>query len=151
MLAACLLTTAATRMDRRIVDTVEVGNLHSDLEHGYAGDSVDAGIVNGQPYRRARGWMHYALSTFDDTPVTIACTFAGGDSVARQYDIIVGDSVIATRTIGPSANTEIVVEHLVPFSLTKGKSHIAIIIRARGGQTPALQRIRTIQDHYELQ
>ncbi len=156
-LTACLFTTAAarsdrvTRVDRRIVDTVEAGNPSSELVHGYAGDNVSVGVSGGKSYRQARGWMHYALKTFDDTPVTIACTFVSVDNEPRRYDIVVEDSVIASRTFAPPSNTPLVVEVAVPFSLTKGKANIAIIIRARGGPTPALQMIRTIQDHYEFE
>lgn len=150
-LAVCLFTTAGANIDRRIVDTVEAGNPGSEADHGYAGDDTHVGMLDGKSYRQARGWMHYSLKTFDDTPVTIVCTFVSGDHLGGSYDIVVEDSVIASHTASPQWNTPTVVEHLVPFSLTKGKAHIAIIIRARGGQTSALQSIRTIQDHYELQ
>ena len=148
-LAASLLTTATARLDRRIVDTAEAGNPSSEAVHGYAGDDVRVGMSGGQSYRQARGWMHYALKTFEDTPVTVACTFVGTDNVARGYDIVVEDSVITSRTFTSQPNTTAVAEIAVPFSLTKGKSYVAVIIRARGGETPALQMIRTIQDHYE--
>ena len=150
-LAACLFTTAAARLDRRIVDTAEAGNPTSEAEHGYAGDDVSVGMQGGKPYRQTRAWMHYALKTFEDTPVTVACTFVNTDNSARSYDIVVEDSVIASRTFTPHSNTPAVVEIAVPFSLTKGKAHVAVVIRARGGQTPALHLIRTIQDHYEFQ
>lgn len=150
-LAVCLFTTAATRPDRRIVDTVEVGSPDSDAEHGYAGNDVRVGMVDGKSFRQARGWMHYALKTFDDTPVTVACTLVSADRAEYGYDLIVEDSVIASPTFSSQSSAPTVVEFLVPFSLTKGKAHIAIIIRARDGQTPALQMIRIIQDHFELQ
>ena len=150
-LAAGLFTTAAVRPDRRIVDTAEAGNPTSEAEHGYAGDDVITGMQGGKSYRQTRGWMHYALKTFDDTPVTVACTFVSIDSLARRYDIVVEDSVIASRTFTPQTNAASIVEIAVPFSLTKGKANVAVVIRARGGHTPALHMIRTIQDHYEFQ
>ena len=150
-LAAGLFTTAATRLDRRIVDTAEAGNPMSEAEHGYAGENVVTGTAGGKSYRQTRGWMHYALKTFEDTPVTVACTFVDTDHLARSYDIVVEDSVIASHTFTPHSNQPAVVEMAVPFSLTKGKAHLAVVIRARGGQTPALHMIRTIQEHYEFQ
>ena len=149
-LAACLFTAAAIRPDRRIVDTVEAGNPISEAVHGYAGDNVSVGVLGGKSYRQARGWMHYGLKTFEDTPVTVACTFVSTDNVARGYDILVEDSVLVSRTFTPQSNAPSVVEIAVPFSLTKGKASVAVIIRARGGPTPALHTIRTIQDHYEF-
>lgn len=149
-LVACVLTTAAARLDRRIVDTAEAGNPTSEAIHGYAGDDASVGTSGGKSYRQARGWMYYTLKTFEDTPVTVACTFVSTDNASRNYDVVVEDSVIASRTFTPQSNTAAVVEIAVPFSLTKGKANVAIVIRARGGPTPALQVIRTIQDHYEF-
>ena len=154
--ATCLVTVAAVRpdrrtLDRRIVDTAEAGNPSSEAVHGYAGDDVSVGISNGKSYRQTRSWMHYALKTFEDTPVTIACTFVSSDGPSRNYDIVIDDSVIASRTFTAQPNASSIVEIAVPFSLTKGKASVAVIIRARGGPTPALQTIRTIQDHYEFQ
>ena len=147
----CLLNTAAIRMDRRIVDTAEVGNPGSEAVHGYAGDDVTVGMADGKSFRQARGWMHYTLKTFDDTPVTVACTFVSTDSTARSYDLVVEDSVVASRMFASPTKTPVVVEIAVPFSLTKGKAHVVVVLRARGGPTPALQLIRTIQDHYEFE
>ena len=144
--------------DRRVVDVAEAGDARSESTHGYAGHEASSGVAGGAPYRQARGWMRYALATFDDTEVTVACTFVAPDGVAegaadesaagravngpRAYDVVVEDSVVATRTV--------VVEIPVPFVLTKGKTNIAVVIRARGGPTPALRQIRTIQDHNEV-
>ena len=153
-LAACVLSAAAPRLDRRVVDVVEVGNVRSEATHGYAGHEVSTGVVDGKPFRQSRGWMHYTLTTFDDTEVTIACTFVGVDSdsrdVPRTFDLVVEDSTIATRTVMAPAIGPVVVEINVPFAVTKGKTNIVVIIRARGGLTPALRELRTIQDHHEV-
>ena len=154
-LAACVLTSVTPRHpDRRVVDAVEVGNARSEAAHGYAGQDATAGMVNGRSYREARGWMHYTLNTFDDTDVTISSTFvasAGGRSdVSRTFDLVVEDSVIATRTIMFASSAPVVVEIGVPFAITKGKTNVVVIIRARGGMTPALRELRTIQDHHEV-
>ena len=90
------------------------------------------------------------MTTFEDTEVTVSLTFARIDTVTRQYDIVVEDSVLATRTLTPPLAGQATVDVVVPFSLTKGKASIAVVIRARDGVTPALRQLRTIQDHYEL-
>ncbi len=138
--------------DRRIVDRVEVGNPHSETQHGYEGRDAIAGVAGGVPFRQTRQWLHYALTTFDDTEVTLALTFVGlaGDSTSREVDVVVEDSLVATRTVRVPAGNISMVEVAVPFTLTKGKSGIIVFIRARGGLTPALRELRTIQDHYEL-
>jgi hypothetical protein len=139
--------------DRRVVDVVDVGNALSEAAHGYDGSEVIPGVIDGQSYRQTRGWMHFAMKTFDDTPVTIACTFLAGreDAAERSFDLVVEDSVVATRVLAVASVAPLRVEIPVPFSLTKGKTHIALFVRARGGLTPPLHQLRTVQDHYEVQ
>ncbi len=140
----------ATAPDRRVVDVAEVGNAPSEDAHGYAGHDVIDGAVDGKAYRQANGWMHFALNTYEDTEVTVACTFVGVDTVSRSYDLVVEDSAIVTRTVSLQPGASTVIEAIVPFSLTRGKTHIAVVLRARNGLTPALRELRTIQDHQEV-
>ena len=151
--ALTVLCMAARAHDRRVVDTVIAGNSVSEIAHGYAGHDATSGMVDGKSFRAARGWMRYALTTFDDTEVTLAWTFAPsageGANVSREYDVLVEDSVVATRSYGASSSTVSVVEIVVPFALTKGRTNIAVMLRAHGGSTPALREVRVIQDHNE--
>lgn len=151
LLAACATAASANPFatrDRRVVDRVEAGNALSEAMHGYVGHDDTTGTVSGQAYRQARGWIRYALTTFDDTDVTIACTFLS--TVSGNYDLIVEDSLIASKHFAAAADTPTVVEILVPFAVTKGKTSIAVMLRARGGPTPRLHELRTIQDHNEV-
>jgi len=153
VLSACVLSAFTPVYDRRVVDVADVGNARSEAIHGYAGNDVISGVAEGQPFRQARGWMRYALTTFDDTDVTVALTFVTtvNDVLAtRGYDVIVEDSLIATRTFTAQTPTPTVVDIAVPLAITKGRTSIAVIIRARGGLTPALRQLRTIQDHNEV-
>lgn len=145
---------AALLSDRRVVDTVHAGDPASETAHGYAGHEAVVGIREGAPWRATAGWMHYTMTVFDDAPVTVAMHFVN-DSVTRQFDLVVEDSVLVTRQVpartpsdGKSASGS-VVEVAVPFAITKGKPSITIVLRARGGSTPALQEMRTLQDHNE--
>ncbi|HYW30952.1 MAG TPA: DUF6805 domain-containing protein [Gemmatimonas sp.] len=156
-LTASLVTGTLTRpiadapaLDRRVVDLVLAGDAPSEAAHGFAGHETSTGARAGKPFRTTSGWMHYAMTTFDDTPVTVALTFLGVDTVARSFDVVVEDSVIASRVLAAPLDSTIVIELSVPFSITKGRSNIAIVLRARGGRTPALREVRTVQDHHEV-
>ena len=140
----------ATVPDRRVVDVAEVGDARSEDAHGYAAHDAVSGAMDGKPYRQTRGWMHFAMKTFEDTEVTVSLAFAAIDTVSRSYDLVVEDSVITTRTFSSKSGAAPAVDIVVPFALTKGKTNITVVIRARGGVTPALRQLRTIQDHYEL-
>lgn len=155
--AAWLLTTAATRgaiRDRRIVDTVVVGDPSSEGAHGYDGAGATRGMIDGRPFRQTDRWMHFVLTTFDDTDVTLALTFldAAGGAVERpsSYDVVVEDSLVAPSTRRETNGAATVVEVDVPFRLTRGKTGIVVFIRARGGLTPPLHALRIIQDHHEV-
>lgn len=145
---SCLLTLGTGSSDRRVVDSVKVGDAQSEALHGYAGDAATSGGLDGLRYRETRGWMHYTLKTFEDTDVTVALTFARADSVSRGYDVFVEDSLIASRTLATADPLQI--EISVPFAVTKGKSFVAVVLRARGGVTPRVRELRSIQDHYEV-
>jgi len=158
LLAAALATHPPpwAARDRRIVDSVMVGDARSEAAHGYVGIDARADTTDGATYREAQGWMRYALTTFDDTEVTVSCTFAAStaqravDRTAdlRRFDLVVEDSLVATQEFVPAAEPR-TVNILVPLVLTRGKTNIAIVLRARGGATPALRELRTVQDHNE--
>lgn len=148
-LAAGMLSFAGSAPDRRVVDRAQAGDAQSEAAHGYAGYEATSGVAHGRAYRQANGWMRYALSIFEDTEVTLAITFVATDSMPRSYDVVVEDSLIATRTFAPKSMGPVTVEQLVPFVLTRGKASIAITLRGRRGPTPALHELRTVQDHNE--
>jgi hypothetical protein len=155
-----------------------VGEAASDAAHGYAEHDAVRGTMNGRPYRSARGWMRYAMTTFDDTEVTIACTFIAPSGrtadtwasaapgaraeMSAHFELLVEDSLVAiptpTRTLqaspdralSESSPTPVVVEVAIPFALTRGRTSIAVMIRARAGTTPPLSELRVIQDHNEV-
>lgn len=146
--AYCALTFGILH-DRRVVDVVTTANARSEWDHAYDGSDVVTGVADGRPFRQARGWLRYTLATFDDTEVTVACTFAGGTGEALTYDLLVEDRLVATRVFAAPSSTPVVVEFAVPFAITREKTSILVTIRARGGLTPALLELRTIQDHLE--
>ena len=146
-LTACLGATVAAGGDRRIVDRVTVGDLRSEVEHAYAGEGVTTGVTAGRTFRQARGWMRFALTVFDDTDVTITCTFLGNGDMPQVFDLMVENQLVASYTYH-SADAA-VVELRVPRALTKGRTNILVVLRATNGPTPALVEIRTVQDHNE--
>ena len=150
-LALSAATVVGKPVDRRIVDTVEAGNDLSESNHGYVGADATTGVLAGKTFRQTRGFMRYAMKTFDDTPLAVSCTFVGSTHTTFTFDLVVEDSLVATRTVTTSSAAPSVLEMAVPFAVTHGRTNVAIIIRARDGATPALQSLRTVQDHNEFQ
>jgi hypothetical protein len=146
LLLACLSVTVAARPDRRIVDRITIGDVRSEQEHAYAGDEVSTGVARGQTFRQARGWMRYALTVFDDTEVTVACTFLGSDA-AQTFDLIVENQVVSSQTF--RSQEQATIEFRVPLEITKGRTNIIVMLRSTNGLTPALVELRSVQDHNE--
>ena len=98
LLLACLGATIAARPDRRIVDRVTIGDARSEQAHAYEGADVATGTAGDRTFRETRSWMRYALTVFDDTEVTISCTFVGVDT-PRMFWILKGVSQLVLFSI----------------------------------------------------
>jgi hypothetical protein len=146
LLIGTLSATIAARPDRRIVDRVTVGDVRSEQDHAYAGENVTTGASEGRTFRQARNWMRFALTVFDDTEVTVACTFLGSDT-PQTFDLIVESRVVTSHTFRSTETRT--VEFRVPLEFTKGRTNILVMLRATNGQTPALLELRSVQDHNE--
>ena len=146
IILACLGATVAARPDRRIVDRVTVGDARNEQAHAYAGEGVATGVAKGLVFRQASSWMRYALTVFDDTEVTIACTFAGSDA-PRTFDLVIENTVVTTYSFNSADSAT--VELRVPIALTAGKTNILVMLRANNGPTPPLLALRSVQDHNE--
>jgi hypothetical protein len=131
LLLACLGATVAARPDRRIVDRVTIGDARSEHEHAAA---------------KGAGWVRYALNVFDDTEVTVSCTFAG-TTVPRTFDLIVENKMATTHTF--NSRDSATVEFRVPLSVTEGRTNILVMLKATKGPVPALISLRSVQDHNE--
>lgn len=145
----CLSATLGAAHDRRVVDRVTVGDAQSERDHGYAGDAVTAGVAGGRTFRQTRAWLRYALAVFDDTEVTVVCSFAGGDDAPRTFALMVENRDVATYSLAAHSASGGTVEFRIPFDITRGRTNILVTVRASGGATPALLELRTLQDHLE--
>jgi hypothetical protein len=146
-LASLLATLGSSPLDRRIVDRVTVGDPQSEQAHAYAGEGVSIGTSDGRSFRETTGWIRYGLSVFDDTEVTIACAFLGDTGPARTFDVIVEGQVVASQTFKSGAAKT--VEFRVPMAITRGRTNIMVVLRAKNGSTPPLVELRSVQDHNE--
>ena len=146
LLIACLGATIAARVDRRIVDRVTIGDIRSEQDHASAGEDVTTGVAGGRAFRQARGWMRYALAVFDDTEVTVACTFLGSD-LPQTFDLLIENHLVTSYTFRSAETTT--VEFRVPLGLTKGRTNILVVLLATTGPTPSLLELRSVQDHNE--
>jgi hypothetical protein len=144
-----LLASSVPAQGRRVVDVVTVGDAASEREHEYAAQEVVEGRVEGRTFRQARGWMRYSLAIYEDTEVTLACTFRGSEGRPLTFDLVVeGRKITPTAFASPGA-APATAAYTIPFAITKGKTVISVTLAARGGPTPGLIELRTVQEHLE--
>jgi hypothetical protein len=149
VLPALWLPLAVAAQGRRVVDVVMAGDAASERDHEYEGAGVTEGVIDGRTYRQASGSLSYSMAVYEDTEVTLACTFRGSEGRKIPFDLLVEGRKIATHVFVSPSSAPASVEIRVPFDITKGLTSIYVTLRAVDGPTPALLELRTVQEHLE--
>ena len=135
---------------RRVVDRVTVGDSGSEEAHEYAGSGVIEGITDGRSYRQARGWLRYSLSVYEDSEVTLGCTFRGSEGRRLTFEVLVDGVTAGSHSFQSASAAPASAEYRMPQAVTAGKTVISVTIRAVDGPTPGLIELRAVQEHLEL-
>lgn len=142
-------TPPARGQGRRVVDVVMVGDPLSESAHEYAAEGAVEGIVAGRRFRQAQGWMRYSLRVYEDSEVTLACTFRGTEGRRLVFDLMVEGRKVLTRVLETHSAEPTSLEFRLPQTLTRSLTAIAVILRGVDGPTPGLIELRTEQEHLE--
>ena len=135
---------------RRVVDVVTIGSAASERDHEFAGEGVSTRAAGGRTFREARGWQRYVLTVYDDSDVTLVCTFGGSAGAPRAYVLEVEGTAVPVTPFQSASSAPVDVEIVVPLALTRRRTTIAVTLRAVAGPTPALVQMRTVQEHLEV-
>lgn len=136
-------TEAAQRaLDALTLDKYLPGNQQSEVDHQFKSQNSNAGAFRDGSWRDARGggWFEFTLKTGNGTgdpgPLTLSCTYWGGDVGGRQFDILVDGTRIATQTLENNQPGQLFdVAYPIPPTLTAGKSTITVRLQAEPGMT----------------
>ena len=118
------------------MDRVKIGIQVPEREHELKGEKTRSGTHRGRTWRHAEdgGWFSYRMKVPSDEPATLACTYWGGDSGARTFDILVDGQKIATQTLdNPHPAEFFTVEYPIPEELTEGKDEVTVRFDAHPG------------------
>jgi hypothetical protein len=132
---------------RRTVDVVDVSQDTSEQAHGYAGQGVNQGFVEGRRWRDARnGFLTYELKVQPDQPVTIVCTYRGSEGQRRAFDVLVDGEKVASEVLEYHPTELLDREYSLPERLTRGKRTITVTFQpAENARTGGVVEIRTVQ------
>jgi hypothetical protein len=135
---AAMRAEAARRaeLDARTVDEYRPGEQQSEVDHGQQGEKTNAGEWQYRKLRHATdgGWFSFQLKVTPDRPVELVCTYWGGETGRRTFDILIDGKPIATESLSqnkPGAFFE--KTYAIPQELTRGKQKVEVRFQAHPG------------------
>jgi hypothetical protein len=134
----------------RVVDAVNVTNAREEVAHELDGEEMTVGESAGRKWRSAAGWFSYALRIYEDTSLTIVCTFGDSGGTREVFDILVDGRKAAARVRESQGSNPREFRLSLPLAETAGKTEVIVTFRARPGAfTARLLEVRTVQEHLE--
>ena len=131
-------------LQTRTVDEVRPGDRQSERDHNLQGEKTASGDFSDRRWRHATdgGWFSYDMkmlpdqldSTGSPQALELSVTCWGSDGGSRIFDILVGDTKIATQRLENNRPGKFYDEvYPIPGSLTQGKEKVTIKFQAHPG------------------
>ncbi|MEW6236763.1 MAG: beta-L-arabinofuranosidase domain-containing protein [Candidatus Omnitrophota bacterium] len=120
-------------LEARTVDVLRIGEMQPERDHNLQGEKTSAGELNGRKWRHAAdgGWFSFEMKIKANAPQELACTYWGGDSGARRFDILVDGVKIAEQTLQNNQPGKFYDEiYALPLELVRGKEKITVRLQA---------------------
>ena len=89
------------RLEALTVDRLRIGEMQPERDHEVRGERTAAGEAFGRKWRHATdgGWFEFTLAVDPQRPNALLCTYWGGETGAREFDILVDGQRIATQKL----------------------------------------------------
>jgi DUF1680 family protein len=117
-----------------VVDDVHPGEQQSETDHNFSGGDTQSGDFYGHKWRHAADWFSYDLKVLTNQPVQLACTFWGGDTGRREFDILVDGKIISAQNLNNKKSGEFYdAVFPLPAELTRGKEKVTVKFAAHPG------------------
>jgi uncharacterized protein len=123
-------------LDLRTVDAIRTGEMQPERDHAMEGERTGHGDFNGRKFRHAwdGGWFSYELSVPDSGPVGLLVDYWGGETGAREFDVLVDGETIATTRLDMDAPGQFWDKtYPLPAELVAGKEKITVRFQAHPG------------------
>ncbi len=122
----------------RTTDILHIGEMQPERDHNLQGENTSVGEFAGRKWRHATdgGWFSFEMKVPQDAPAELVCTYWGGDSGNRVFDILVDGEKIATQRLrGNRQNRFYDVTYPIPENLTRGKQKVTVKFQAHPDAT----------------
>ncbi len=116
--------------------TAFIANAEAEKSRNLQGQKTSSGTFSGRGWRDATdgGWFSYRLPLVSGTEQNLVCTYWGGETGNRVFDILVEDAKIGTQTLSQSKPNEFFdVSYRIPQELTHGKQFVTVRFQAHPG------------------
>jgi len=121
------------KLEKITVDFIQPGEMQPERDHNLKGEKTEAGLGMERKWREAYhgGWFSFDMQIETDEQLSLVCTYWGGDSGKRTFNILVDDSVIATQSLQknyPDKYFDVI--YKIPRELTSNKEKITVKFQA---------------------
>jgi uncharacterized protein len=123
-------------LEARTVDLFRIGEMQPERDHNLKGEKTDATEFGGRKLRHAYdgGWFSFDVAVPSDAPADLVITYWGSETGAREFDILLNDTKIATQKLNRDKPEKFWDQvYPLPESLTKSKSKVTIKFQAHPG------------------
>lgn len=124
------------KLAARTLDLLRVGEMQPERDHNLQGQNTSAGESMGRKWRHATdgGWFAFEMKTDPAQPNEFVCTYWGGETGQRNFDILVDGAKVATqRLLNDKPGQFFDKTYPIPAGLTKGKSKVVVKLQAQPG------------------
>ncbi len=113
-----------------------VGNAEAEKALNFQGERSSTGQHKGRTWRDAKngGWFAYRLPVDANADVNLVCTYWGGETGNRVFDIVVEDKTIATQTLNRNQPGKFFdAAYRIPADLARGKQFVTVRFQPHAG------------------
>ena len=121
------------KWDAATLDTVAPGFQQSEVEHQLQSENSESGDAGDRKWRDAHagGWFSYQVGVDPKTPMVLICTYWGGESLERNFDVLVDDQKVATQKLHANKPGSFFDEtYALPPALTMDKNKVVVRFQA---------------------
>jgi len=122
-------------LDARTIDSFIPGHQQDEVDHKLEKTNSMSGAAWGRTWRSATdGSFSFLMKVDPSVPLELSCTYWGGDSYNRIFDILIDDKVIATQkleNLSPGKFVDIAYD--IPASIVAGKSQVRVAFKSAPG------------------
>lgn len=124
-------------LDARTVDQMRPGEQQPEHDHNLQSQNSTTGIYQGSNHWRdasSGGWFSFAMKVLPDAPQDLVCTYWGGEVGARDFDILIDGTVIATQSLHQNKPGQFFDQtYPIPPALLAGKQTVTVRFQAKPG------------------